>query len=164
MSIPSGIGAIGSAASTPNWLLCCVVREGTSWGNDAWRRWRQNMRKRSKKWQFLHDAIFLHQSIMAVNIILRPLWGHAPGNKAYNNQQTYYSKGQHYFYDYFWHDALTNCCAQSLPVVMVIRPTQSVGGNNSGTYTLYMSPLMAPVLGLAHWPWLGPRQLMVSDY
>jgi hypothetical protein len=26
---------------------------------------------------------------------LRPLWSHAPGNKAYNNQQGYYSKGRH---------------------------------------------------------------------
>jgi hypothetical protein len=54
--------------------------------------------------------------------------------------------------------------AQLLPVVMVIRPTQSVGSNNSSTYTLYMSPLMARVLGLAHRPWLGPRQLTAGDY
>ncbi len=83
---------------------------------------------------------FLHRLIMAVDVILWPIWGHAPSNKAYNNQQTYYSKGQHivktrkkycyyYFYDYFWHNALTNRRAQSLPVVMVIRPMQSVGVN-----------------------------------
>jgi hypothetical protein len=29
MSIPSGIGAVGLAASLPNQLLCCVVQEGT---------------------------------------------------------------------------------------------------------------------------------------
>ncbi len=62
------------------------------------------------------------------------------------------------------HDALTNRRAQSLPVVMVIRPTQSIGSNNSSTYTLYMSPLMARVLGLAHRPWSGPRQLTAGDY
>ncbi len=70
----------------------------------------------------------------------------------------------YYFYDYFWHNALTNCRAQSLPVVMVIRPTQSVGGDNSGTYMLYMSPLTARVLGLAHRPWSGPRQMTAGDY
>jgi hypothetical protein len=36
------------------------------------------------------------------------------------------------FMTIFWHNALTNCRAQSLPVVMVIQPTQSVGGDNSG--------------------------------
>ncbi len=117
---------------------------------------------------------FLHRSIMAVDVILQPLRGHAPSNKAYNNQQHTIRKDNivktrknyccYYFYDYFWHDALTNPRAQSLPVVMVIRPTQSVGGNNSGTYTLYMSPLMARVLGLAHRPWSGPRQLTMGDY
>jgi hypothetical protein len=47
MSIPFGIRAVGLAASLPNRLLCCVVREGTSWGKDAWWRWRQNRRKKS---------------------------------------------------------------------------------------------------------------------
>jgi hypothetical protein len=55
-SIPSGIGAVGSAASLPNWLLCCVVQEGTSWGKDAWWRWRQNRRKKSGRRQFLQHA------------------------------------------------------------------------------------------------------------
>ncbi len=64
----------------------------------------------------------------------------------------------------FWHHALTNRRTQSLPVVMVIRPTQSIGSNTSGTYTLYKSPLMARVLGLAHRPWSGPRQLTAGDY
>ena len=70
----------------------------------------------------------------------------------------------YYFYDYFGHDASTNRGARSLPVLMVVRPTQCVGGNSRGTYTLYMSPLMARVLGLAHRPWLGPRQLTAGEY
>ncbi len=56
MSIPPSIGAIGVAASTPNWLLCCIVQEGTSWGNDAWWWWRHNRRKRNRRWQFLQQA------------------------------------------------------------------------------------------------------------
>jgi hypothetical protein len=56
MSIPSGIGAVGSAASSPNRLSCCVVREGTSWGKDAWWRWRQNRRKKSGRIRFLQHA------------------------------------------------------------------------------------------------------------
>ncbi len=56
MSIPSGIGAVGSAASLPNRLLCCVVREGTLRGKDAWWQWRQNRRKKSRRRQFLQHA------------------------------------------------------------------------------------------------------------
>ncbi len=56
MSIPSGIGAVGSAASSPNRLLCCVIREGASWGKDAWWRWRQNRRKKSGRRRFLQRA------------------------------------------------------------------------------------------------------------
>ncbi len=53
MSIPSGIGAVGLAASSPNRMLCCVVREGASWGKDAWWRWRQNRRKKRGRRRFL---------------------------------------------------------------------------------------------------------------
>ncbi len=63
MSIPSGIGAVGLAASLPNWLLFCVVREGTSWGKDAWWRWWQNRRKKSGRRRFLQHA----QSILIDN-------------------------------------------------------------------------------------------------
>ncbi len=56
MSTPAGIGAVGLAASMLNRLLCCIVREGTLWGNDAWRRWRWNRRKRSRRWRFLQQA------------------------------------------------------------------------------------------------------------
>ena len=59
----------------------------------------------------------------------------------------------YYFYDYYWHDVSTNCHAQSLPIMMAVRPTQSFGDNNGGTYMLYMSHLKARVLGLAHRPW-----------
>ncbi len=56
MSIIFGIGAIGAAASTPNWLLCCVIRAATSLGNDAWwRRW-QNRSKKSGRRQFLQQV------------------------------------------------------------------------------------------------------------
>ncbi len=56
MIIPSGIRAVGSAASLLKWLLCCVVREGTSWGKDAWWRWRQNKRKKSGRRRFLQHT------------------------------------------------------------------------------------------------------------
>jgi hypothetical protein len=56
MSIPSSIRAVGLAASLPNRLLCCVLREGTSWGKDAWCRWRWNRRKKSGRRQFLQHA------------------------------------------------------------------------------------------------------------
>jgi hypothetical protein len=46
-SISIGIGAISMATSTPNWMLCRIVREGTSWVNDAWQWWWKNRRKRS---------------------------------------------------------------------------------------------------------------------
>jgi hypothetical protein len=60
MSIPSGIGAVGSAASSPNRLLCCVVREGTLWGKDAWWGWWQNRRKKRGRRRFLqHSRLIL---------------------------------------------------------------------------------------------------------
>jgi len=62
------------------------------------------------------------------------------------------------------HDALMNrspCCS---PVVMVVPPTQSISGNNDGTYTLYMAPLMTGMLGLPCRPCWGPRQLKFGDY
>jgi hypothetical protein len=34
-------------------------------------------------------------------------------------------------------------------VVMVVLTMQSIGGNNNGTYTLYMFPLTSCALGLA---------------
>ena len=70
----------------------------------------------------------------------------------------------YYFYDYFWHVASINRGAQSLLVMMGVRPTQCVDDDNGGKHTLYMSHLMARVLGLAHWPWLGPRQLTAGEY
>ncbi len=139
-----------------------------------WRRWRQNRRKRSEKWRFLHDANFcIDRSWQSASSYGRygvtlPATKHTTINKhtirkdnIVKNRKKYC---YYYFYDYFWHDALTYRRAQSLPVVMVIRPTQSVGGDNSGTYTLYMSPLMARVLGLAHRAWSVPRQLTAGDY
>ncbi len=64
MSIIAGIGAIGVAASMPNWLLCCVVRAATSLGNEARRqrrrrrrrRQQQNWRNKTARLVFLHDV------------------------------------------------------------------------------------------------------------
>jgi hypothetical protein len=56
MSIIAGIGAVGAAASMPNWLLCCGVRAATSLGNDAWWRRRQNRSKKSGRRQFLQQV------------------------------------------------------------------------------------------------------------
>jgi hypothetical protein len=51
-----------------------------------------------------------------------------------------------------------------LPVVMVVLPMQSIGGNNDGTYTLYMFPLTPRALGLACRPCSGPWQLKLGEY
>jgi hypothetical protein len=56
MSIIVSIGAIGVAASMPNWLLCRVVRAATSLGNDAWWRQRQNRSKKSGRRQLLQQV------------------------------------------------------------------------------------------------------------
>ncbi len=62
------------------------------------------------------------------------------------------------------HNASTKCRACLLPVVMVVLPMQSIGGNNDGTYTLYMSPLRPHALGLACRPCSGPWQLRLGEY
>ena len=63
MSIIVGIGAIGAAASMPNWLLCRVVRAAKSLGNDAWWRRLQNRRKKSGRRQFLQQvSLHINQS------------------------------------------------------------------------------------------------------
>jgi hypothetical protein len=64
---------------------------------------------------------------------------------------------------YLRHDASANCCACSLPVVMVVPLMQSIGGNKDGTYTSYMSPLMPHALGLVCKPCSGPLQLKFDD-
>jgi hypothetical protein len=56
MSIIIGIGAIGAAASMPNWLLCCIVWAATTLGNDAWWRWWQSWRNKITILVFLHDG------------------------------------------------------------------------------------------------------------
>ena len=38
------------------------------------------------------------------------------------------------------------------PVAMAVPPMQSISGNNDGTYTSYICPLTARVLGLARLP------------
>jgi hypothetical protein len=56
MSIIVGIGAVGAAASTPNWLFFRVGRAATSLGNDAWWRRRRNRRKKSGRRRFLQQV------------------------------------------------------------------------------------------------------------
>jgi hypothetical protein len=53
------------------------------------------------------------------------------------------------------HNASTNCRAQWSPVAMALQPMQSIGGNNNGTYTSYISPLTAHALGLPCWQCAG---------
>ena len=54
--IMAGIGAVGSAATTPNQSLLRVRRFFTSWGNDALRRWCQRRRNRIRRRLFLQHA------------------------------------------------------------------------------------------------------------
>ncbi len=61
------------------------------------------------------------------------------------------------------HNRLTNHCACMLPVMVIVPPMQSIGGNNKGTYTLYMSPLMPQALGLVCPPCSEPWQQNFSD-
>jgi len=65
----------------PNWLLCCVVRAGTSWGNDAWQLAAVVVKSEEEEQEAKISTTgkFTHQSIMAVAIILRPPWGSTPG-------------------------------------------------------------------------------------
>jgi hypothetical protein len=76
-------------------------------------------------------------------LFLRLPWGPAPSAKAYNNQQTTYAIGLQLvfldhknLYNHLGHNALMNHCARWSPVAMVVPPTQSIGGNNNGTYIL----------------------------
>ncbi len=158
MSILVSTGAVGAAASTTNWLLCHVFREGTSSGNYAWQRWRQNWKNRTRRW------VFLHSGTSCINGSWRlPLsYGHhgAPLLALKHTtiskdtmQQFYVVKTRKHFnykclYNHLGHNASTNLRAWWLPVAMVVQPTQSIGGNNNSTYTSYMSPLMAHALGL----------------
>jgi hypothetical protein len=47
---------------------------------------------------------------------------------------------------------------------MVVPLMQSISGGNDCTYMLYMSPLMAGMLGLPCRPCLGPWKLKFGDY
>jgi hypothetical protein len=49
-------------------------------------------------------------------------------------------------------------------VVMVVPLMQSISGNNNNTYTYYMPPLTAGMLGLPFWPCSGPWQLKFNHY
>ncbi len=59
---------------------------------------------------------------------------------------------------------MANCSACSSPVLIIVPLMQSIGGNNDGTYMLYMFPLTPRALGLACWPCLGPWQLKFGEY
>ncbi len=159
MSILIGIGAVGAAASTTNWSLCGVFWAGTSLGNDAWRRWRQNRRNRTiRRWVFLHngtsciDGSWRSSSSYGCHRAPFPAPKHTTISK-HNMQQFYVVKTRKHFiyqrlYDHLGHNASTNCRAWWSPVVMVVQPMQSVGGNNDSTYTSFMSPPTAHALGL----------------
>jgi hypothetical protein len=56
MSIVVGIRAVGAAAFTSDWLLCCIVQAATSLGNDAWWQRRQNRRKKRGRRRFLQQV------------------------------------------------------------------------------------------------------------
>ena len=47
---------------------------------------------------------------------------------------------------------------------MNVPSMQSISGNNDGTYTSYMVPLVTGMLGLPCRPCWGPRQLIAGDY
>ncbi len=56
MSIIVSVGAIGAAASMPNWSLCRIVRSATSLGDDiVWRR-QKNWRNKTARLVFLHNG------------------------------------------------------------------------------------------------------------
>ena len=56
-SIPVGIGAVVSAASTPNRSLLSIRQFETSWRHDACRRCRRRSRNRNRRRGFLLDVI-----------------------------------------------------------------------------------------------------------
>ncbi len=39
------------------------------------------------------DDATMIASLMADTVVIRPLWGHTPGNNSYNNQLTWYATG-----------------------------------------------------------------------
>ncbi len=158
MSILVGIGAVGTAASMTNWSLCCVFQEWTSLGNDAWQRWQQNRRNRTRRQVFLHngmlciDGSWRLPSSYGCHGAPLPAPKHTTISK-HAMQQFYVVKTRKHFnhqrlYDHWDHNASMNCCAWWSLVAMVIQPMQSIGGNNDGTYTSYISPLTAHALGL----------------
>ncbi len=62
-SILVGIKAVSTAASMTNWSLCHVIWTATLLGNDAWQRWQQNRRNRTRLPDFLHnETLHIDQS------------------------------------------------------------------------------------------------------
>ncbi len=158
MSILVGIRAIGGAALMTNWLLCHVFRAGTSLGNDAWRRGQQNRRNRTRRWVFLHDGTSCIDGSWRLPLSYGRHEAPIPAPKHitisnHTMQHFYVVKTRKHFnyyhlYDHLGHNVSINHCAWWSPVMMVVQPTQSIGGNNDGTYTSYMSPLTAHALEL----------------
>ncbi len=144
MSIPSGIGAVGSAASSPNRLLC-VIREGASWGKDVWWRWRRNRRKKSRRRRFLQHA-------RSISIDdggrCHPMAAMGPHSWLLSIQQST---------NILWKSST------SLLVVMVVLLMQSISGNNDGTYTLYILRPVPLVWHVGHVQGHGSQSLMTTN-
>ena len=62
------------------------------------------------------------------------------------------------------HDASLTRHAWSCLVAMAMPLMQSISGGNDRTYTLYMSPVTAGMLGLPCQPCSGPWKLKFGDY
>jgi len=61
------------------------------------------------------------------------------------------------------------CCGNCRKTYMrmgerTMAPMQNISGNNDGTYTSFMSPCTAGMLGLSCRPCSGPQQLKFGDY
>jgi hypothetical protein len=75
MSILVGIKAVSAAASTPNWLLCCILQTATLLGNDVWRQ--RQKKSEEEKWEetIPTTSECAHRLIMVVAVVLRPPLG-----------------------------------------------------------------------------------------
>ena len=68
------------SASMPNRLLCCVVRAGTSWGNDAWQLAVVVVKSEEEEQVVTISTTgkFTYPPIMMFAVVLLPPWGPTP--------------------------------------------------------------------------------------
>jgi hypothetical protein len=166
VSIIVGIGAIGKAASTPNWSLCHIVRATTSLGNDAWRRRRQNWRNKTARLVFLHNGtlrIIDHGSPPCPMATMRP---HFQLLSIQQSANILWNRSKLLKLEKSCTKALCidNCRACLLLGLIIVPLMQSIGSNNDSAYMLYMFSLTPCALGLACRPCLGPWQLKFGEY